>query len=146
MEDNWKQFHRQLIWPMTSSHFYGNAWMAVWAVTHSRMEKWRHWVSRGELMFISLLFWEPPLKLLRPPRALSSDLLSSAVSCYRQWRHERLLQGQFLSLTLFGYSYKLHLDLLKHCVVHNIYYKWLFLCVEPTHNWQRVIMSCHDLA
>lgn len=102
-------------------------------------------MSRGELIFISLFFWEPLIKFLRPLRALSLDLLSSAVSCYRQWRHGNLLYGQLFSLMLFGYSYKLHLDLLKHCFVHNIYHKWLFLCVEPKYKRQRVIMSCHNV-
>lgn len=38
MEDNWKQFHLQLIWPVTSYHFYGNTRMAVRAVLRWKTE------------------------------------------------------------------------------------------------------------
>lgn len=57
MEDNQKQVHLQLIWPMSSFHFYGNMWMAVWGVTHSRMEKWRHCGCLGENWYLSVSFF-----------------------------------------------------------------------------------------
>lgn len=88
MEDNWKQFHLQLIWPVTSYHFYGNTRMDVRAVTHSNMENWRRCGGLGRTDIYQSPFLGAAFKTLntaeKKPKALSLGLLSSAASCYRR--------------------------------------------------------------